>query len=75
MPCSPELCREVGNQQASRTTWTGCAGGCVIGNSLRELVAPLISTGFATFEDVRRGGDAPARPVTPLQVVADAVFS
>ena len=44
-------------------------------SSLRELVAPLISTGFATFEDVRRGGDAPARPVTPLQVVADAVFS
>ncbi len=42
--------------------------------AVTKAVAPLISAGFVTFEDVRRGGDAPGRPVTPLQVVADAVF-
>lgn len=41
--------------------------------AVTKAVAPLVAAGFVTFEDAPRPGVAPGRPVTPLQVVTDAV--
>lgn len=44
--------------------------------AVTKAVAPLISAGFVTFDDVRREtGDAPGRPATPLRAVAEAVYA